>query len=174
MCRRCIRRKPEHTALSDGWTWQKLLKIAPAAQEGGACRSRSASARPRDSVDFVGALFRAFGAELVDAKGNITVNSDPVRAGAGVHGQKLAKFLPPDAYSYDDASNNRALISGKSALIFNPPSAWAVAKRDNPPVGGGLLDLPRTRRAEGTLRAVSAVLLGHLVVQQEQDARRRS
>jgi ABC-type glycerol-3-phosphate transport system substrate-binding protein len=42
--------------------------------------------------------------------------------------------MPADAASYDDASNNRALISGKSALIFNPPSAWAVAKRDNPSV----------------------------------------
>jgi ABC-type glycerol-3-phosphate transport system substrate-binding protein len=36
--------------------------------------------------------------------------------------------------SYDDASNNRALISGRTALIFNPPSAWAVAKRDAPAV----------------------------------------
>ena len=50
------------------------------------------------------------------------------------YGQKLVKFLPADAVSYDDASNNRALISGKSALIFNPPSAWAVAKRDAPQV----------------------------------------
>jgi ABC-type glycerol-3-phosphate transport system substrate-binding protein len=39
--------------------------------------------------------------------------------------------LPDEVYSYDDASNNRALIAGKTALIFNPPSAWAVAKRDN-------------------------------------------
>ena len=44
------------------------------------------------------------------------------------------KVLPADAVSYDDASNNRALISGKSALIWNPPSAWAVAKRDAPAV----------------------------------------
>ena len=50
------------------------------------------------------------------------------------YAQKLVKFLPADAVSYDDASNNRALISGKSALIFNPPSAWAVAKRDAPKV----------------------------------------
>ena len=35
-----------------------------------------------------------------------------------------------------DASNNRALISGKSALIMNPPSAWFVAKRDASDVGG--------------------------------------
>jgi ABC-type glycerol-3-phosphate transport system substrate-binding protein len=50
------------------------------------------------------------------------------------YGRKLVKFFPPDSVSYDDASNNRALISGKSALIWNPPSAWAVAKRDAPNV----------------------------------------
>ena len=35
-------------------------------------------------------------------------------------------------FAWDDASNNKWLISGKGALIMNPPSAWAVAKRDNP------------------------------------------
>jgi ABC-type glycerol-3-phosphate transport system substrate-binding protein len=44
------------------------------------------------------------------------------------------KVLPADAVSYDDASNNRALISGQSPLVWNPPSAWAVAKRDTPKV----------------------------------------
>ena len=46
--------------------------------------------------------------------------------------RRTSAFLPPDVYAWDNASNNRALISGKSALIMNPPSAWAVAKRDNP------------------------------------------
>jgi ABC-type glycerol-3-phosphate transport system substrate-binding protein len=50
------------------------------------------------------------------------------------YGKKLVHFLPPDTVSYDDASNNRALISGRSALILNPASAWAVAKRDAPKV----------------------------------------
>ena len=67
--------------------------------------------------------------------------------------QKLVKFYPDDAVSYDDASNNRALISGKSALIFNPPSAWAVAKRDAPRRGGGLLDVLRAVGSQGPLRA---------------------
>ena len=84
-----------------------------------------------NSVDMVGAMFRAFGAALVDGEGNINLKSDEMRQ-VLEYAQKLAKFLPADAASYDDASNNRALISGKSALIFNPPSAWAVAKRDNP------------------------------------------
>ena len=48
--------------------------------------------------------------------------------------KRLSAFLPPDVIAWDDASNNRWLISGKGALIFNPPSAWAVAKRDAPKV----------------------------------------
>jgi len=36
--------------------------------------------------------------------------------------------------AWDDATNNKWLVSGKGALIMNPPSAWAVAKRDAPQV----------------------------------------
>jgi ABC-type glycerol-3-phosphate transport system substrate-binding protein len=63
--------------------------------------------------------------------------------------QKLAKFYPDDAVTYDDASNNRALISGKSALIFNPPSAWAVAKRDAPQVAADCWTFPAPAGPKG-------------------------
>ena len=63
--------------------------------------------------------------------------------------QKLVKFLPADAVSYDDASNNRALISGKSALIWNPPSAWAVAKRDAPQVAADCWTFPAPKGPKG-------------------------
>ena len=63
--------------------------------------------------------------------------------------QKLVKFYPDDAVSYDDASNNRALISGKSALIFNPPSAWAVAKRDAPAVAADCWTFPAPKGPKG-------------------------
>jgi hypothetical protein len=43
-------------------------------------------------------------------------------------------FLPPDVAAWDDASNNKFLVSGQASLIMNPPSAWAVAKRDAPKV----------------------------------------
>lgn len=114
------------------WTWDNFLKAAEA------CHAAKmpfgiGTGTTADSVDFAGALFSAFGADLVDNEGNITVNSDNVKR-VLEYGQKLVKFLPADSVSYDDASNNRALISGTSALIFNPPSAWAVAKRDAPKV----------------------------------------
>jgi ABC-type glycerol-3-phosphate transport system substrate-binding protein len=63
--------------------------------------------------------------------------------------QKLVKFYPADAVSYDDASNNRALISGKTALIFNPPSAWAVAKRDAPQVAEDCWTFPAPSGPKG-------------------------
>jgi ABC-type glycerol-3-phosphate transport system substrate-binding protein len=94
-----------------------------------------------DSVDFAGSLFAAFGAELVTRDGDINLKTDNMRQ-VLEYGQRLVKALPADAVSYDDASNNKALISGQSALIFNPPSAWAVAKRDNPSVAADTWTFP--------------------------------
>ncbi len=84
-------------------------------------------------MDFAGALLASFGADLVNAKSEPTLGTDELKQ-ALEYAQRLVKFLPKDSVSYDDASNNRALIAGKAALIFNPPSAWAVAKRDAPQV----------------------------------------
>ena len=86
-----------------------------------------------DSVDSVGAFFHAFGAELVDKNGDITVKSDKVRA-ALTYMRELGPLLAPDAPAWDDASNNKWLVSGRGAMIMNPPSAWAVAKRDAPEI----------------------------------------
>ena len=86
-----------------------------------------------DTNQWVGALFLAYGAELMDAKGNITVKTDAVKQVLD-YAKRLAAFCPADAQAWDDASNNKWLLSGKGSLIFNPPSAWAVGKRDAPQV----------------------------------------
>ena len=64
---------------------------------------------------------------------DITVRTDKVKQAMEM-GKRIAAFCTPDAQAWDDSSNNKWLISGKGALIFNPPSAWAVAKRDAPQV----------------------------------------
>jgi hypothetical protein len=117
---------------AEAWTWDNFLKAAEACDKGGMTFAIGNSPSP-DSVDFAGALFASYGADLVDGKGNITVDSDNVKQ-VLEYAQKLVKFLPREAVSYDDASNNRALIANKTALIFNPPSAWSVAKRDAPQI----------------------------------------
>lgn len=117
---------------ADNWTLDTFLKAAEACHKGGNPFGIGLG-ETTDSVDSAGAIFQAFGANLVDAKGNITVKTDAVRQALDYY-KKLIAFLPPDVAAWDDASNNKWLVSGKGAMIMNPPSAWAVAKRDAPKV----------------------------------------
>ena len=114
------------------WTWDAFLAAAEKCQKAGYGFGLPLGSTT-DTNQWVGALFLAYGAELMDAKGNVTVKSDPVKQ-VLEYGKRLVPFCPADATAWDDASNNKWLISGKGALIFNPPSAWAVAKRDAPQV----------------------------------------
>jgi ABC-type glycerol-3-phosphate transport system substrate-binding protein len=117
---------------ADNWTMDTFLKAAEACQKGGYPVGIGLG-ETADSVDTAGAIFQSFGAELVDAKGNLTVKTDAVRQTLEYY-KKLIAFLPAGAAAWDDATNNKWLISGRGALIMNPPSAWAVAKRDAPQV----------------------------------------
>lgn len=116
----------------ENWTMETFLKAAEACHKAGVPFGIGLG-ETTDSVDTAGAIFQSFGAELVNAKGDITVKTDQVRQAMEFY-KKLIAFLPPDAPSWDDASNNKWLISGRGAMILNPPSAWAVAKRDAPQV----------------------------------------
>ena len=119
-------------AKADAWTFDTFLKAAEACHKGGHAFGIGLGTTS-DNVDTAGMIFHGFGAMLVDAKGNMTVKSDAVRQALDYY-KRLMAFLPSDVPSWDDASNNKFLISGQGALIMNPPSAWAVAKRDAPKV----------------------------------------
>jgi ABC-type glycerol-3-phosphate transport system substrate-binding protein len=122
--------------LVDRWTWDFFLDAAQKCAKAGHPFGMGLGPTT-DSVDWVGAVFSAYGAEFVDQKGNVTVKSDATRQVLEWF-KKLVPNLPPDTFAWDDASNNKALVSGKAALIMNPPSAWAVAKRDAPQIAQNL------------------------------------
>jgi len=117
---------------ADAWTYDAFLKAAEACKKGGHPFGIGLGTTA-DNVDTAGAIFHGFGAELVNAKGDITVKSDGVRQALEFY-KKLMTFLPPEVPAWDDASNNKFLVSGQASMIMNPPSAWAVAKRDAPKV----------------------------------------
>src|SRR5271157_754080 len=140
---------PGHNALQDGWTWEAFNKYgALAAKDEMTFGLGMGGGGNTDATDTHGALFKAYGATLIDADGKSQLKSDAVRQ-VLEFAQQLVKVYPADAVSYDDASNNRALISGKSALIFNPPSAWAVAKRDAPAVAADCWTFPAPTGPKG-------------------------
>jgi ABC-type glycerol-3-phosphate transport system substrate-binding protein len=139
----------DKNALQDQWTWENFLKYAEAAQKDGMTFAMGmGGGLNTDATDTHGAIFAAFGGTLIDAEGKSQLRSDGTRQ-AMEYAQRLVKFYPADAVSFDDASNNRALISGKSALIFNPPSAWAVAKRDAPQVAADCWTFPAPAGPKG-------------------------
>jgi hypothetical protein len=118
--------------LVDGWNWQLYLKTAEQLFNAG-WPIGLPMGQFSDAVDWVGALFQSFGAILVDDQGVIKVDSEETRA-ALEFVKKLMAFTPAGVYAWDDASNNRFLISGKGSSIINPPSAWITAVRENPAV----------------------------------------
>lgn len=142
---------PPDKALADQWTWDSFLVAAEKCFKAGVPFGLGLG-QTADSVDWTGTLFASFGADLVDSKGNITVASEATKQ-VLQYAQRLAKFLPADVYAWDDASNNKWLVSGKGALIINPPSAWAVAKRDNPKVAEQCWTVPYPKGPKGRYNA---------------------
>jgi hypothetical protein len=139
--------KPIHTPESEEWNWDNFLTIAQKTHAAGMPPGLTLS-NNGDGVDWCGSLFAGFGAQLVDAKGNITVRSDPVRQ-VLTYAQKLVKFVDPGVFGWDGAGNNRALISGKASLIFDAPSAWSVAKTDAPHVAENCWEFPNPKGTAG-------------------------
>lgn len=126
---------------ADQWNWETFLTAAQKCKDAGFPFALPAGTFT-DATDWIGAMFRSYGADLVDAKGNITIrNNDKVRQVMD-YAKRLFQHIPNEMFAADDATNNRALISGRSALIFNPPSAWAVAKRDAPDVARNVWHFP--------------------------------
>jgi hypothetical protein len=136
-------------AKTDQWNWDLYLTSAEKLFKAGYPVGLTMG-QTSDAVDWVGALFNSYGVVMVDAKDNIKIDSDETRQ-ALEYLKKLMAANPPEVYAWDDAGNNRWLISGKGSGIMNPPSAWAVAKRDNPSVAANCWTHPIPRGPKGRL-----------------------
>ncbi|HTP84969.1 MAG TPA: extracellular solute-binding protein [Alphaproteobacteria bacterium] len=116
----------------ESWNWDTYLTSAEKLFKAGYPVGLPMG-QASDAVDWTSALFKSFGVEFMDEKNNIKIDSAETRQ-AMEYLKKLMAVNPPDVYAWDDAGNNRWLISGKGSGIMNPPSAWTVAKKDNPKV----------------------------------------
>jgi len=125
--------KRDQAMLKKDWTWEKFLGHAEKLNAGGHPYGGPIS-EATDANTWLCPLFNSFGSRFMDEKGEITIDSDATMAALD-YVMRLSKHMPTDIYGWDDASNNRFLISGKGGAIQNPPSAWAVAVKDNRPVG---------------------------------------
>ena len=142
--------KDVKTAGAAEWTYEKQLKMAEQCHKGGQLFALGCGTSSTDANQTWGATFGAFGAHLVDGKGNVTVDSDPVREALD-YVKRFVPYLPRETAAYDDASNNKAFLAGSAALIWNPPSAWAVARRDAPAIAADTWHFPSPKGKMGRL-----------------------
>src|SRR6185503_5239382 len=64
--------KPEHTAAQDQWTYDNFLKYAELAKKDNMTFALGLGGNTNtDAIDQVGAMFKAFGAVLINEKGEI-------------------------------------------------------------------------------------------------------
>jgi ABC-type glycerol-3-phosphate transport system substrate-binding protein len=144
---------------ADQWTWDTFLRAAEACHRAGVPFGLPMG-QFTDAVDWVGALFLSYGARITDERGNPTIRGNQELRQVIDYAVRLSRFLPNDVWAWDDASNNRALISGRSALVFNPPSAWAVAKRDAPQVAENCWTIPMPAGPRGRFLAYLPYVTG--------------
>jgi hypothetical protein len=150
--------KKRDKKLVDAWTWDNFLVYAEKLHKAGFPYGNPIG-QTSDTNSWLGPLFQSFGAVLVDANGKITVNSDATRQVLEFM-KKLAQFMPPEVYAWDDAGNNRWINSGRGSAISNPPSAWAVAKRDAPQFAKEMWHHDNPRGPKGRYRGSLLYQLG--------------
>ncbi len=149
---------PADPALADAWTYDAFLTAAEKCHKAGYPFGMPMS-DCTDASNWVGAAFAAYGAELVDKDGNITVKSDQVKQMLEWF-KRFVQFLPEEVWAWDNAGNNKWFISGKGALIMNPPSAWAVAKRDAPQIAEQTWHFPGPKGPKGRFVAAGNFFWG--------------
>jgi hypothetical protein len=135
---------------SENWTYQTQLEFAKKFHAAGHPLALGCGSNSTDANQTWGATFGAFGADLMDKDGNVTVDTDAVKECMD-YVKELVSYLPTAQISFDDAANNRALISGSASMIWNPPSAWAVAKRDKPEIAEDCWHFPNPKGKMGRL-----------------------
>ena len=149
---------PPDKTLADAWGWNKFLTAAQKCAKAGYPFGMPLS-NQSDSVNWVSAVFAAQGAQLVDAEGSITIKSDATRQVLEWF-KRMVPALPDSVFSWDNAGNNKWLVSGRGAFIVNPPSAWAVALRDAPKIAEQLWTFPSPKGPKGRFDATNFGFFG--------------
>ena len=141
-------------ALFESWDYELFLTAAEKLHAAGHPFGVGLSGGGNDTNQMLAALFSAYGASIINEAGEISVDSDETRS-VLEYLSRLTQFMPESVYAWDNASNNRWIISGRGSSTCNPPSAWAVAKRDNPAVAELLWHHDNPRGPMGRFRCVN-------------------
>lgn len=139
-------------------TWDQFLEAAKKLHAKGKPVGFAIS-QTNDSDLILYPLLWSFGASTVDKAGRVAINS-PETAKAIEYVKELAKYMPREVLGWDDASNNRFILSGQGSHTFNPPSIWVLAEREVPALKGLLDHAPVPAGPAGRFRSTGSYYFG--------------
>ena len=134
----------------DAWTYDAFLDVAKKLNNAGYPFGNPMS-KISDANAWLCALFLSFGSLPIDKDRNVTIESEETLQAIEFM-KELTHYMPKDIYGWDNASNNRLLISGKCSCIQNPPSAWALCKRTRPDIAEQLWHHDNPKGPKGRYR----------------------
>ena len=150
-------RKRDNTAV-DGWTYDAFLGASQKLHAAGVPFGNPIAPIDEGS-DWLYPLMLSFGSVPIDMDGNVAIESDGTLAGLEFMKQ-LAQYMPRDVYGWNNASNNRWIISGQGSCIQNPPSAWMVSKQRRPEVATQIWHHDTPKGPNGRFRGAMYVSVG--------------
>ena len=145
--------KRDQARVRKEWTYANFLAMAKKLHAAGVPFGASIS-ECNDSCCWLYPLFMAYGSTPMNEQGEITLESDATLE-ALEYVVELAQYMPKGVYGWDDASNNRHLISGEGGAVINPPSSWVVAVRDASRIGADVWQHDVPYGPKGAFRGAS-------------------
>lgn len=145
-------------ALTSQWTWDFLAHAAEKGMQAGRPLAPPLG-RGADAANWVGAVFAAYGAALVDRDGNVAVKSDATRQALELF-KRLVPFLPDAVFSWDDADAGNALAAGKTPCSIGSPMLWALASHGTPQAAAQFWHFPLPKGPKGRFDAAQTAFWG--------------
>ncbi|TDC90760.1 extracellular solute-binding protein [Actinomadura sp. 7K507] len=99
------------------------------------------------------ALLWSFGGSVQDENEKVVINSDATVAAVEYMTRLFKEAETSEVFSWNPASNNQALIAGKSSYILNSISAWRTAMGTNREIGDDIHFVPALRGPKASLAA---------------------
>jgi multiple sugar transport system substrate-binding protein len=115
-------------------TWDDLLRAGKKLKAKGHPVGIPIS-QTNDAVSDLGPIMWSYGAKAVEADGKtVVINSEETATTIEFIKQLYAEAMDPEVLSWDDAGNNRFLLSGKGSWIHNAHSHYLTAKTRQMPI----------------------------------------
>jgi len=131
-------------------TWDELLKSGKALKKQGTPVGIAIS-HTGDANTTFWAILWGFGGKVLEADGKTpAVVSDNTARAIEWYKELYKDAMEPEVLSWDDASNNRGILSGKLAWIHNPISPYNTALKEKMPIADDINHHPSPAGPAGT------------------------